>query len=215
VLDELQTGEEPKAFTTNNTVESFGDFEEAIIQAVAWGNGVPPEIYRLSFTNNYSASQAAINEYKMELNMLRTTFGAGFCSPMYEEWLLAQTLASKVAAPGLLEAWRDPKAYDVYGAWVACDWAGQIKPAVDLSKLVGGYAQMIAEGAITRDRATRELTGMKHSKVVKILARENAALAAANMPIAELKAAEKAAPAVEGASDSEDAPATKPVKKAS
>jgi capsid protein len=206
VLDELQTGEEPKLLSSNGAVEGFGVFEEAVLQAVAWGNGVPPEIYKLGFSNNYSASQAAINEYKMELNKLRTTFGESFCSPLYEEWLLAQTLTGKISAQGLLDSWRDVKQYDVYGAWVACDWAGQIKPAVDLSKLVSGYKEMVAEGFITRDRASRELTGMKHSKVVQLLKRENEELAEANEPIAELKALEKAAVAPAASSSPSSAP---------
>jgi capsid protein len=203
VLDELQTGEEPRVFPSNGAVEGFGVFEEAVLQAVAWGNGVPPEIYKLGFSNNYSASQAAINEYKMELNKLRTSFGENFCAPLYEEWLLAQTLTGKIQAQGLLESWRDVKQYDRYGAWVSCDWAGQIKPAVDLSKLVGGYKEMVAEGACTRDRMARELTGMKHSKVVQILRRENIALAEANEPMAKLKAAEKPAAQPGGSIDDE------------
>lgn len=179
VLDELQHGEEPQAFVTQGTTENFGTFEEAIVQSVAWATETPPEILRLAFSNNYSASQAAINEYKMFLNKERVQWGDAFCAPAYQEWLVSETLTGKVSAPGLLEAWRDLSQYDVFGAWVATDWAGQIKPAVDLSKLVRGYKEMVAEGFITRDRAARELTGMKYSKIAKRLRLENEQLAAA------------------------------------
>lgn len=183
VLEELQHGEVPKAFPTTGTTENFGAFEEAIIQAVAWANEVPPEIMTLAFSSNYSASQAAINEFKMYLNAVRTTFGEAFCQPIYEEWLLSVVLVQRHVADGLLEAWRDPLKYDLYGAWVSADWAGHIKPAVDMSKLVGGYTDMIAAGLITRDRAARELNGTKYSKNVQKLRRENEQLAAANKPI--------------------------------
>lgn len=176
VMDELQHGEEPHAFQTQGTIENFGDFEESIVQSFAWATETPPEILRLAFSNNYSASQAAINEYKMFLNRERTQWGNEFCSPLYSEWLVSEVLSQRIAAPGLLEAWRDPGQYDVYGAWIASDWAGQIKPAVDLSKLVRGYKEMVNEGFITRDRAARELTGMKYSKVAKRLRIENAQL---------------------------------------
>ncbi len=185
VLDELQHGEEPKAFQTHGTVESFGDFEEAIIQGIAWANEVPPEILKLAFSNNYSASQAAINEFKMFLNRARGDWGESFCAPIYQDWLLSEVLEQRVGAPRLLEAWRDPRQYDVYAAWIASEWAGQIKPAVDLSKLVRGYREMVDEGFITRDRAARELTGMKYSKNVKQLAIENEQLADARRPLAE------------------------------
>jgi len=194
VIEELQQGEEPVAFPSHGTDEKFGDFEEAIIQAVAWCHEMPPEILRLAFSNNYSASQAAINEFKMYLNRIRTDFGSDFCKPFYEDWLLSQVLAGKIKAPGLLEAWRDAHQHDIYGAWVASDWAGHIKPAVDLTKLVAGYKAMVEEGFITRDRASRELTGTKFSKNVQKLALENKQVAEANQPLAELKAAEKPTP---------------------
>lgn len=179
VLDELQQGEEPVPYRTDGTLEQFGTFEEAVVQAFAWATETPPEILRLAFSNNYSASQAAINEYKMFLTRVRTQFGDDFCAPIYQEWLVSETLTGKIAAPGLLDAWRDWRRYDEFGGWAASDWAGQIKPAVDLSKLVGGYQEMCTEGFVTRDRAARELTGMKFSKVVKRLRIENEQLRAA------------------------------------
>ncbi len=184
VLEELQQGEEPVGFDSKGIDEKFGDFEEAIVQAFAWALETPPEILRLAFSNNYSASQAAINEYKMFLNRVRHDFGAAFCAPIYQEWLVSEALNGKIDAPRLLEAWRDRTQYDVFGAWVASEWAGQIKPAVDLSKLVKGYDAMVASGFITRDRAARELTGTKFSRNAKRLRIENEQLREANAPLA-------------------------------
>src|SRR5690606_21712845 len=133
---------------------------------------------------NYSASQAAINEYKMSLNRMRADFGAAFCAPIYEEWLISEVLNGTIEAPGLLDAWRDVREYVRFGAWVASDWAGQIKPAVDLSRLVKGYIEMVDAGFITRDRAARELTGTKYSRNARRLRIENEQLAEANAPIA-------------------------------
>lgn len=184
VLDELQHGEEPHAFPSHGTDEKFGSFEEAIVQGVAWALETPPEILRLAFSSNYSASQAAINEYKMFLNRVRSQFGDEFCAPIYQEWLVSEVLAQRISAQGLIEAWRDPTQYDVFCAWVATEWAGQIKPAVDLSKLVRGYIEMVGQGFITRDRAARELTGTKFSKNAKRLKLENEQLAEANTALA-------------------------------
>lgn len=187
VLEELQHGETPHAFPSHGTDEKFGDFETAIIQSIAWANEIPPEILMLSFGSNYSASQAAINEFKIYMNKVRTTFGETFCQPIYVEWLVSMALTGKVSAPGLLEAWRDNSRYDIFAAWTCADWSGNIKPAVDISKLVKGYDQMVASGYMTRDRATRELSGTKFSTNVKKLRRENEALAEANEPLVELE----------------------------
>lgn len=191
VMEELQQGEIPRAFPSNGTDERFGGFEEAIIQAIAWAYEIPPEILTLSFNSNYSASQAAINEFKMYLNRMRTEFGDCFCTPAYREWLLAETMSGRVAADGLLDAFRDSSQYDTFGAWTASDWSGHIKPAVDLSKLVAGYVEAVQQGFITRGRASRELFGTRFSKNIQQLTRENADLFKSNEPLAELKAIEK------------------------
>jgi len=183
IMDELQTGEEPKAFQTQATSEGFGEFEEAMVQAFAWANEIPPEILRLAFSNNYSASQAAINEFKMFLNVVRTRIGHEFCDPIYREWMLAHVLAQKVDAPGLIESWRGQSDFYVFASWVDADWSGSIKPAVDTVKLARAYAEMVAQGFITRERATREISGTKHSQNVRKLLVENKALAEANAPM--------------------------------
>ncbi len=194
ILDELQHGEEPKAFSANGTDEKFGDFESTIIAVIAWANEIPPEILMLGFGSNYSASQAAINEFKMYLNRVRGVFGGQFCQPIYVDWLLSSALARKLDARGVLDAWRDPTRRTEFLAWLSADWSGHIKPAVDTSKLVKGYTELIAQGLITRDRASRELTGTKYSQNVKKLARENEQLANANKPIVQLEQPSPVAP---------------------
>jgi capsid protein len=187
VLDELAPGETPHGFSSTGTDEKFADFEAAIVYAVAWCLEIPPEILTLSFASNYSASQAAVNEFKLYLNPVRAAWGDEFCQPIYVDWLLSETLSARVKAAGLLEAWRDPLKYDRLAAWLAADWTGAIKPSVDLLKQANGYEKLIELGLITRDRAARETTGQKYSKNVKKLERENEALAKANKPMAELK----------------------------
>lgn len=199
VLDELAPGEKPQGFTPNGTDEKFRDFEEAIVSAMAWCYEIPPEILRLSFSSNYSASQAAINEFKLFLNPVRIEWGDSFCQPIYVDWLISEVLAGRLVAPLLLEAWRDPKQFDRYAAWISADWSGAIKPSVDLSKQAGGYTALIEQGLISRDRAARETTGTKYSKNIAKLERENLALEKAMMPIKRLEAAGKSAPAAPGA----------------
>jgi capsid protein len=203
VIEELQVGEEPKAFPSTGTDEKFGEFEEAIIQAVAWANEIPPEILKLSFSSNYSASQAAINEFKMYLTRVRTSFGDTFCQPIYVEWLLSEALNQRVQADGLLESWRDARLYDTFGAWTSADWSGHIKPSTDIFKQARGLELMLSMGALSRDRMSREATGTKFSKNVKKLRRENEQLAEALKPLADAEA--KARAAANPADDSEAA----------
>lgn len=194
VLDELAPGEKPQGFPPTGTDEKFADFEEAIVCSMAWCFEIPPEILRLSFSSNYSASQAAINEFKLYLNPVRIAWGDDFCQPIYIEWLISEVLAGRLTAQGLVNAWRDPGKFDQFAAWLAADWSGAIKPSVDLNKQATGYTALVEQGFISRDRASRETTGTKFSKNVAKLERENLALARAMKPIKELEAMAKTAP---------------------
>ena len=172
VIEELQTGEEPKAFGADGTDINLGPFESAIMQGVAWALEIPPEILMLSFSSNYSASQAAINEFKLFQNRARTEFGEAFCQCVYEDWFISQVLNQEISADGFLEAWRDPVKYVVFGAWLASDWSGAIKLSTDVKKQAEGYMLMEQQGWITNERASRELTGTKFRKNMKRLRRE-------------------------------------------
>lgn len=183
VIEDLQVGEEPVAFGNQGTDTKFSEFEAAIIHAIAWANEVPPEILQLAFSSNYSASQAAINEFKNYLNKIRSEFGATFCKPIYQEWLISEVLSGKITANGFLAAWRDPLQYDIYGAWVMSEWSGAIKPSTDIKKQAQGYQLMLENGWITRDRAAKELTGTKFSRNIRTIRRENAQMLDAGFSI--------------------------------
>ncbi len=183
VMEELQHGEEPVGFNSNGIDLDFGVFEESIISAVAWANEIPPEILRLSFSSNYSASQAAINEFKIYLNKVWVRWGDAFCSPIYNEWVISEVLLNRMSAPGLLDAWRDLSKYDVYGAWLSADWYGSIKVSTDMLKQVKSSDLLVAGGYSTRSRESRVTTGLKFSKNIKRLKRENEQLAEVMRPI--------------------------------
>jgi capsid protein len=125
--------------------------------------------------------------------MVQTTFAESLNRPVYIEWLIAQVLAGKIEADGLIDSWSDPSKYDTFGAWVACDWFGIVKPAVDASKLVAGDKMALEQGLTTRAKVARERYGTKFSKNIRQLTREIEVLAKAMAPIAALLSLEKAA----------------------
>jgi len=186
-LDELQVGEEPKAFGPDGTDINFPNFEAAIIQAIAWACEMPPEILTLQFSNNYSASQAAINEFKIYLNSARNHFAGQYCTPRYHEWLYNELIARRINAPGLLQAWDDPRQYQFVGAWRCSDWTGAIKPSTDIVKQTKGYAAQLDRGLITHEKAAKELNGSSFRDNVRRLARETQQLADALRPLIELQ----------------------------
>lgn len=192
MFEDLAYGEKMQTFAASQAVDGFGVFETAVLQSVAWANEIPPEILTLSFDSNYSASQAALSEFKMFLTPVRMRFGDNFCSPIYEDWLLSQIYLNRIKAQGFLDAYNDNGQDDIYGAWVSSDWSGHVKPAIDALKTVRASTEAAEQGFITRDRAAREYNGTKFSKNVKKLKRENEQLAEAMKPLLEMEALFKA-----------------------
>jgi capsid protein len=171
-IDELNAGESIQHVGGEGTDTNFPEFESTIVSSVAWCLETPPEILLMSFNKNYSASQAALHEYRMTLNSKRSDWGVEFCQPIYDQFLLLQVLAAKVSAPGFIDAWSDPSSWDIYAAWVRADWFGTIKPSADILKTVKAYQALIDGGFITYAQATRELTGKKWRVVIATLKKE-------------------------------------------
>lgn len=186
-MQELQVGEEPVGFHNQGTDEKFGDFEAAILQGVAWALEIPPEILRLSFSNNYSASQAAINEFKIYLNRVWSDWGETFCTPIYNEWLVSEALLQNIDAPGLIDSWRDKTRYAEFGAWTLTDWYGSIKPSTDMVKQARASEMLIKMGLSTHARESRMTTGSKYSKNIKRIRKENELLVEALRPLSEFE----------------------------
>ena len=180
ILEELQQGEVPVSFDTKRPNAKYPEFEAAIIHAIAWACETPPEILTLAFSNNFSASKAAINEFKTYIVKVRKNFGNALCRPVYIEWLIAEVLASRIDAPGFLESWRDPLQYDVFGAWVRSTWGGPVKPSVEMRKDLQAYGEAIELNLITHDRASKDMFGVRFSTVLRRLKKERKQVADMN-----------------------------------
>lgn len=187
VVEELQAGEKPVPMNSSGTDLAFGDFEEAIIQAVAWANEIPPEILRLAFSSNYSASQAANSEFRIYIDLVWSRLAEEICVPVFSEWLVSEALLGKIDAPGLLEAWRDPMRFDVFTAWTLSEWYGPVKLSVDVLKQARGSQILVKECWSTNARESRIISGTKFKKNAQRLVRENQRKADAVRPLLELE----------------------------
>jgi capsid protein len=180
--------DEKITFFNNNGVDiNFGAFEAAILMGVAWALEIPPEILLLSFNKNYSASQAAINEFEMYLGKERTRFGAAYCDMLYQDWFMSMVLMNRIEAGSYLQDMMDTERWEYARAWTLADWAGHVKPATDPLKRANAYEKMLEIGATTYARATRELTGMKFTQNVRQQKKERQMLADAMRPLIELE----------------------------
>lgn len=173
-------------FFSNNGVDiNFGAFEASIIAGLAWALEIPPEILLLSFNSNYSASQAALNEFEMYLEKEREKFGCQYCDFIYHDWFLSMVLLSKIEAGSYLSDIKNPLLWDKIRAWTMAEWAGQVKPTTNMLQRVKAYKEMIDAGLITRSLAAREINGKKYSRIIRTLKKENGMLVEANSAITD------------------------------
>ncbi len=180
VMEELQYGEKPVSFENVRPNVNYGVFEASIVHAIAWATEVPPEILTLEFSSNYSASKAAVNEFKAYLAKMRSEFGASFCRPIYMEWLAGEVNADRIQAPGYLAARRNPLLYNELGAWTNATWAGPMKPSVDLGKDVEAYIKATEVNGISMTRMSEDLFGVRFTRVLKRIKREKRLVAEMN-----------------------------------
>lgn len=181
VLDELNFGEEPVSFNAQRPNVNYGNFEEIIINAIAWTVELPPEIARLLFTNSFSASRQANNEFNIYLAFRAWKFGTNFLQPIYKERLISAVLTNQLQAPGLIEAVRNPLEWRTVAAWVNAEWTGISRPSVDLLKDIKAAKEGIALRVTTYDQQSRKISGMNFRTVIQKLQREQKLLDAAGL----------------------------------
>lgn len=171
VPDSLQKGEEPISFNTQRPNQGYKIFEEAIINAFAWALEIPPEILRLLFQSNFSASRQANNEFNIYLSLFFWKFGVDFCQPIYEEVITSYILMGQIEASGFLNAYWSGD-WRILKSWFNAEWTGISRPSVDLKKDVDA-----AEGALklqitTFDQQSRKISGLSFRTIIKKRQRE-------------------------------------------
>ena len=173
IIDELAEGEKPTSFNAQRPNVNYAKFEEAILDVLAWVNCIPPEVLRMKFQNNFSASRQANNEFQIYLWFQIAKFGADFYQPIYEEYLIQAVLTGQIIAAGFIESWRDPAKWREFGAWVHTEWSGISRPSVDILKDVKAWLELDNAGLTTRDKITRKFTGNSFETVIRKRKRES------------------------------------------
>lgn len=189
IFEALGAGEMPHSFNTSRPNVNYATFEAAIVHAIAWALEIPPEILQLAFNANYTASKAAMGEFREFVVGERKYFANQFCTIIYRNWLLSEVALGKITAPGYVEAWMRNE-WDILAAWNMASWGGPVKPSIELLKDVKAYTEAVKAGACTMDRMCKDLFGMRYRTVVKQLGRELPLLVESRQALAEEALAE-------------------------
>ena len=165
VID-LGEGEKANMVNPGRPNPNFDPFVMAIIKQIGAALEIPYELLIMAFSNNYSASRAAILEFFKVIKMYRAWFVTDFCQPIYEEWLCEAVAKGRINAPGFFN---DPIIKDAY---CSAEWNGPSAGQLDPKKEVEAAELRVQGGFSTRERETTELTGTDFYKNIKQRKRE-------------------------------------------
>lgn len=145
---------------------NLGKFEEIITNVFAWTLEVPPEILKLLFQSNFSASRQANNELQLLIDKSAWKMGADFLQYIYEEWLISNVLKNNIKADGLIDAWLNND-WLIYNAWLNCEFTGLSRPSVDGLKDAQEEELKLKLGVTTFDQASKRLSKMKFRTIIQ------------------------------------------------
>ena len=165
VID-LGEGEKANMVNPGRPNSNFDPFVMAVIKQIGAALEIPYELLIMAFSNNYSASRAAILEFFKVIKMYRAWFVTDFCQPIYEEWLCEAVAKGRINAPGFFN---DPIIKDAY---CSAEWNGPSAGQLDPKKEVEAAELRVQGGFSTRERETTELTGTDFYKNIKQRKRE-------------------------------------------
>jgi capsid protein len=109
-LEHLAPGEKAKPFSNQANDVNWQAFEQSILDGFAWAAEMPPAVYRIMFSANYSASQGEINIYKLFLNKDRKRDSGQLYKLIYNEFFISSVLMGNIPAAGFLEGLERPEA---------------------------------------------------------------------------------------------------------
>ncbi|MBO7583106.1 MAG: phage portal protein [Treponema sp.] len=171
-FDDLDPGQKIVSPATNRPNVNYRIFEEAIISALAWTHGIPPEILMLKFGNNYSASRQANNEFEIYLSKQVEENANAFCRNIYTSFITQAILTGMLTAPGFLNAYGNKDKWRIESAWLQTAWLGLSRPSVDREKEIRASQLAVDNGFSTFDKEALRNSGMTFKQVMQTQKRE-------------------------------------------
>lgn len=153
-----QPGQKLESFDTKRPSVNFEAFLKAMAVHCSPAIQIPYEILLKHFSNNYSASRAALLEFWRYVLQARATLAADICHPIYDAWLSDELLLGVINAEGWFSD--DPtQRIRIRRAWAHSAWQGMSKGSVDIFKEVKAHEIAEDRGWITAEANARELFG--------------------------------------------------------
>jgi len=123
----LTAGEDMRAVEQTAPADGFGDFVDSLVSYMSSSCGMPIEVLKQKFGQNYSASRATLVLFWRIINMWRQEMADDFLNVLVKMWVSEEIAAGRVKCPG----WSDPR---IRQSWLKVRWIGSAEPDIDPKK---------------------------------------------------------------------------------
>ena len=145
------------------------EFIDRLLTYISSAVGIPIELVKMQFGQNYSASKGSIELGFRIFENLNQEFANDFLNPIYSAWLEGEIAAGLVAAPG----WEIPR---IRAAWTFARWNGLPIPSLNPAVETRAAETRVMNGFSTREYEAQKLTGTTFAENVARLKDENTKL---------------------------------------
>lgn len=166
IFNGLSAGEKVKELSTNRPNLNLSSFVDTVVKPMVSSHGVPSEVLYGLFSNNYSASRAAIQQFWMSIKQYRKDFSRALLGPVYKA-IISELVANK--ALNLTDFNKNEMSQR---AWLNHNFIGSSQPSLDPNKDVEAASKAINLGITTRTKVAKELNGSNFDENIDELSNE-------------------------------------------
>lgn len=163
---DLAPGEKANMLDPKHPTTTYDGFVTAEAKQIGAAAEIPIEVLFKSFSNNYSASRGALNEFWRVCDMERSGFADSFCQPVYERWFAEAVARGRINAPGFFN---DPA---VARGYLGCRWNGPARTNLDAKAEIEAAELRIRNGISTAEQETAQMTGGSYAANIRQRKRE-------------------------------------------
>lgn len=152
----MPRGQKLNSFDTKRPNVNYTQFLDGSMKYNCASSGVPFEVATMQFSNNFSASRAALKMFEVILlNNRQFTIVDYFYQPVYEQMFELECLKNNIDAPRYLQLKNDDGYLD--NAYTKAKFVGVKIPHIDEVKEVNAVLSKLKGGLITFEQALEDL----------------------------------------------------------
>lgn len=172
-IQNLEPGEKFNQLNSSRPNLNIPTMIDKIIEYAGPAIGIPIEVIKMLFGQNYSASKGALDLAWRNFQFIIENFASDFEQEIYKAWMIGEIAAGRIIAPGF----ENPV---INAAWLNAKWHGLPIPSLNPFVETKAAELRTKNGFSNRNLESQNLTGTSYDNNIERLKQENQSLKEAN-----------------------------------